>query len=127
MELTPADLGGNSIQVDISWIGLQITTPSSGLACDTYAGILYAYDRDETGAWKPFDHRAYTARANTSGSVCEPVLTSYGDDGPEFDFPEVPQQLFLAPNRHRNGVLIVAGMYRDCEPLPLDIKLAEYF
>jgi hypothetical protein len=100
---------------------------SHGLACETYQAFVYAYDRVDGGPWQPFDYRLYTATGNSSGSSCDPVLSDHGVDDPDFSFPATPAQLWFTPSRHQGGVLVVSGMYRGCEPLPLDVRLAEYF
>src|SRR6478735_6654793 len=58
VELTPADLGGETLLVEIYWAGFGVPVTSEGLRCDQYSGFTEAYDRaDEGSPWKMINYR----------------------------------------------------------------------
>ena len=128
VEMTPADLGGKSLVVEIYWSGLNVPLTPMGLRCDQYSGFVQAYDRaDENSPWKLINYRTFKAEANKEGSVCTPILLKSGTDDPEFHFPDQTPRMWFTPSRHPGGIRVVAGMYRDCQPLTLDVSLSEEF
>lgn len=128
VEMTPADLGGQVLVAEVYWSGLSVPLTSMGLRCDQYSGFVQAYDRaDENSPWKLINYRTFSAEANSEGSICQPVLVASGKDDPEFVFPEPTPRMWFTPSRHPGGIRVVAGMYRDCEPLTLDVTLSEEF
>jgi len=128
IEATPADLGGESLLVEIYWSGLSVPLTSEGLRCDQYSGFVQAYDRtDENSPWTLINYRTFKAEANSAGTACLPILLESGKDDPEFHFPEPTPRMWFTPSRHPAGIRVVAGMYRDCQPLTLDVTLSEKF